>query len=378
MLPRSTPLLKWAGGKTEELPVIASCMPGGIGKLVEPFVGGGAVWLSAQARTYSVNDRSTDLVDLYRSIRDAEPALRDVLAEFAALWQAADDAAAQQFCLVSLARRCAVEGAGAIDHAAAVRFLSHCRRIGLGASLETALVTTLADKGRQMSRLAGRGAVLTEKDAASIAETALKAAVYTAARECYNRASRIPDGAGNRARRAGLFWIMRQYCYGGMFRTNAAGDFNVPYGGISYNSKNPEALIARLSDPALTARLRNTRIQNGDFEEFLDAEAPEPDDLVFLDPPYDGPFSTYDGNAFGREDHLRLASWLRGRCRSRWLMVIGRTDFIAETYDLPGTHVAGFDRDYRVSFMSRNDRRARHLVIANYPLERPGAAARAA
>ena len=51
-----------------------------------------------------------------------------------------------------------------------------------------------------------------------------------------------------------------------------------------------EALIARLSDPALTARLRNTRIQNGDFEEFLDAEAPEPDDLVFLDPPYDGPF----------------------------------------------------------------------------------------
>ncbi len=35
-----------------------------------------------------------------------------------------------------------------------------------------------------------------------------------------------------------LFVIIRNYAYSGMFRYNAKGEFNVPYGGIGYNHKN--------------------------------------------------------------------------------------------------------------------------------------------
>ena len=35
-----------------------------------------------------------------------------------------------------------------------------------------------------------------------------------------------------------VFYFIRDYCYAAMFRYNANGEFNVPYGGISYNRKD--------------------------------------------------------------------------------------------------------------------------------------------
>lgn len=43
--------------------------------------------------------------------------------------------------------------------------------------------------------------------------------------------------------RAANFCFIREYCYGSMFRYNSKGEFNIPYGGMSYNSKNFRAKI---------------------------------------------------------------------------------------------------------------------------------------
>ncbi|MCR4818901.1 MAG: DNA adenine methylase [Fretibacterium sp.] len=42
---RMTPVLKWAGGKTQLLKTICSGMPGHFNRYFEPFVGSGAVLL---------------------------------------------------------------------------------------------------------------------------------------------------------------------------------------------------------------------------------------------------------------------------------------------------------------------------------------------
>lgn len=71
------PFLKWAGGKTQLLPVITEKLPDNIDMLtryVEPFLGAGAVFFSLAKENhfdeYIINDINVKLINLYRTIRD--------------------------------------------------------------------------------------------------------------------------------------------------------------------------------------------------------------------------------------------------------------------------------------------------------------------
>ena len=76
------PFLKWAGGKTQLLPVITDKLPDNlelITRYVEPFVGAGAVFFSLAKENhfeeYIINDINEKLINLYRVIRDDVEAL---------------------------------------------------------------------------------------------------------------------------------------------------------------------------------------------------------------------------------------------------------------------------------------------------------------
>ena len=64
------PVVKWVGGKRQLLEVITPLLPKRITSYCEPFMGGGAVLFSIQAKRAIVNDLNTDLVSLYEVIRD--------------------------------------------------------------------------------------------------------------------------------------------------------------------------------------------------------------------------------------------------------------------------------------------------------------------
>ena len=103
--------------------------------------------------------------------------------------------------------------------------------------------------------------------------------------------------------------------------------------------------------------------------------APEEDDFVFLDPPYDTEFSTYAKNEFDKDDQARLAEYLINECRGNFMIVIKNTEYISSLYQ-EGTitanggniHVSSFDKKYFVSFQDRNNKEAQHLLITNYEL----------
>jgi DNA adenine methylase len=151
-----------------------------------------------------------------------------------------------------------------------------------------------------------------------------------------------------------------------MFRYNRRGEFNVPYGGITYNRKNLARKIALLRSPDLQTHFRATVIENLDFEEFLGKHPPREGDFLFLDPPYDSDFSTYTRNEFGQRDQERLADYLLGRCPARFLLVIKNTPFIRALYDHQGLQIRSFEKKYLVSFQDRNRRETEHLLITNY------------
>jgi DNA adenine methylase len=60
----SGPFLKWAGGKRRLVPQILSILPPSK-RLIEPFVGAGAVFAGSEFETYLLADINKDLVNLY-------------------------------------------------------------------------------------------------------------------------------------------------------------------------------------------------------------------------------------------------------------------------------------------------------------------------
>jgi len=63
------PFLKWAGNKFSLLNKIKAVLPAG-GRLVEPFVGTGAVFLNTEYKKYWINDLNTDLITLYKVLAE--------------------------------------------------------------------------------------------------------------------------------------------------------------------------------------------------------------------------------------------------------------------------------------------------------------------
>ncbi len=121
-----------------------------------------------------------------------------------------------------------------------------------------------------------------------------------------------------------------------------------------------------MQSPELRQHLSSTIIENMDFEAFLLKYPPQPNDFIFLDPPYDSEFSTYAQNQFDMKDQERLASYLLTQCQAKFMLVIKNTPAILNLYDQPSLNIRTFDKKYLVSFQDRNDRNAEHLIITNY------------
>ena len=76
---KMSPVLKWAGGKTQLLKQIADNMPAAYNKYYEPFIGGAAVLLGITPSQAFINDVNEQLVNLYARLKtDAESVIAKV------------------------------------------------------------------------------------------------------------------------------------------------------------------------------------------------------------------------------------------------------------------------------------------------------------
>lgn len=107
--------------------------------------------------------------------------------------------------------------------------------------------------------------------------------------------------------RAARFIYLNRYCFNGIYRTNLAGKFNVPYSGVRCGSVPPDETFQKCSN-----RLRSARFVNGDFEKVLGQA--EKGDLVYMDPPFAvrarRVFREYDPSTFTSDDIARLRKWM--------------------------------------------------------------------
>lgn len=82
------PMVKYRGGKTRELPMLAPHIPLDFDRYVEPFFGGGAVYFDLAPKTALINDLNKPLMTFYRAVRDDFETLRAELDELDAMYKA--------------------------------------------------------------------------------------------------------------------------------------------------------------------------------------------------------------------------------------------------------------------------------------------------
>ncbi len=368
-----SPIVKWPGGKEKELKYIIPNTPE-FERFFEPFVGGGSVFMGINAKEYYINDFSSELIGLYRSISTYDLEFYRYVETIDSSWEKSLEFFNNNIILVDSYKK---YRNGFLNVNELQAFItSFCQNkekeiLDIIGEEFSALPCVLVDELRvnlfrkmvRMHELEIKKHELPERDLYDNIETAIKSAVYMNYRYLYNDKNITKANCGLRC---ALFFFIRNYAYSGMFRYSSKGEFNVPYGGIAYNSKLMKKKLAYYRSKPLLDHFENSRIYNLDFEEFLNKTQPNEKDFVFLDPPYDTEFSTYAQNAFTKEDQKRLANYMINVCKAKWMMIIKNTDFIYSLYDKPGIKIRTFNKEYLVSFMNRNDKKVTHLLITNY------------
>ena len=157
---------------------------------------------------------------------------------------------------------------------------------------------------------------------------------------------------------AALYYYINKTAYSGMIRYNARGEFNVPFG--RYQNLNTHILTEEHSH-----LLQGAEIYNTDYAEIFNLA--QPNDFIFLDPPYDCAFSDYGNeeykDGFNEDSHRRLAQDFRNLpCPA--MMIIGRTDLTTELYD--DLVIDEYKKSYSVNIRNRFKAVATHIVVCNY------------
>ncbi|MCE8163860.1 MAG: Dam family site-specific DNA-(adenine-N6)-methyltransferase [Candidatus Moeniiplasma glomeromycotorum] len=76
------PFVKWVGGKTQFLEIIQFLVPISCENFIEPFVGGGAVFLNIQPYRLIINDINQELITTYQVIKEKSQELIKLLNEY--------------------------------------------------------------------------------------------------------------------------------------------------------------------------------------------------------------------------------------------------------------------------------------------------------
>ena len=124
--------------------------------------------------------------------------------------------------------------------------------------------------------------------------------------QTYNRIRR--QEPRSRIERAVRFLYLNRTAFGGIYRLNRQGGFNVPFGG---GERSPTVLWERGLLPPAAQTLRNADVRVGDFESIL-REAGR-GDLIYCDPTYtvshsNNGFIRYNETNFRWDDQKRLAT----------------------------------------------------------------------
>lgn len=149
--------------------------------------------------------------------------------------------------------------------------------------------------------------------------------IYSDVRDAFNRAT--PADV-----RAAYFLYLNKFCFNGLSRYSAKGNFNVPWNRSARAPALPEDSIRAFSERARSKAV----IVQGDFTDAFKLAAPG--DVIYCDPPYvdlaDAPsFTKYTAEGFPKERQQELADLARATA-AKGIPVVISNHLTGETREL--------------------------------------------
>lgn len=366
-------LIKWPGGKTREIKYIESLIPE-YDRYIEPFFGGGAMFFHLKPKKAVINDISANLIHFYRLTKEKnvefEVFLRSYDTSFQNLLTACDCRINE---ILNIYKSLKNNNASChvientlkniIDEVTqqSTNNISNELFPDINA-FKNQLVFSALDKMKRTIKNEEKNP-FSEEDLKENLITGFTSGYYMYFRGIYNDIALAATQKTSLPYNIANFFFIREYCYGSMFRYNSKGEFNIPYGGMSYNRKNFKEKIDKIFDVQVNKLFSRTEICCSDFSDFIKAHNLAETDFMFLDPPYDTDFSDYEGRGFSKHDHARLAEVLRNT-KAKFILIIKNTDYIYSLYK-GDFNILCFDKTYTYNVRSRNQRNVEHLIITN-------------
>ena len=289
------PLLRWPGGKSGELDRIKAHMPHTVRNYFEPFIGGGAVFLALDDRVPAyLNDISKELVDFYAEIAIGAADLCRILQQIDDCWKYIEAVVEGEASQIVTAYLAFASGLNATFDPLVEGLFGQFREkwadlpafsIDIGVErLWPEIVESVSSKAFRMRNVEAEKGRFSNQDIVDNISGAIKSSIYCHIRRLYNGNDRLRF---ERPLRSAIFFFIREYSYAAMFRYNSSGEFNVPYGGISYNRKFMSQKLGHFEFEAVIGKFSRARIEQMDFADFFLKRRPESGDFIFVDPPYD-------------------------------------------------------------------------------------------
>ncbi len=165
-------------------------------------------------------------------------------------------------------------------------------------------------------------------------------------------------------RGAVLFLFLNKTCYNGVYRENAGGKFNVPFGRRATTTLHELDSIKQASKV-----LKGASIFKGSYEEVLVKATTG--DLVYLDPPYvplssTSNFTQYIGANFGNSEHVKLRDLFKELDQRGCYLMMSNSDttIVRDLYE--GFNFTEVLADRAVNCKTYGRGRITELVITNY------------
>lgn len=367
------PLIKYTGGKYNEYKDLKSFLPERINNYFEPFFGGGGLFFQLhnnghiQGKSF-INDLSKPLMDFYKSIGDDK--FYNELDYLSDVWEKIkefSDTFSKKYYENFVQSISSKDKNKIINEEMIDYVVNEINKLNINQhnfSLSDIIISSIKDK---VNRFINKNKI--EGDMVCLAHKSLSTSIcqgfYFFIREMYNDWN---NGGNEKSyqhnEKISHFLFIREFCFGGMHRFNKEGDFNIPYGGYSYNRKCFKCKINKIKSKETKKIFRKCMFDCDDFQKVLNKYTFGSDDFIFLDPPYDSTFSEYDGNEFTRKDHIRLKEIL-SKINCKWLIAIGKTDFIEDLYK--DYNIVEYDKTYAYQARGTYDnKKTKHLIITNY------------
>lgn len=118
--------------------------------------------------------------------------------------------------------------------------------------------------------------------------------------------------------RAARFVFLNKTGYNGLMRYNAKGEFNTPWG----HKKDPVQLYNEQDILDASAALKSATLRCRTYSQCR----PKAGDFVYLDPPYDDTFTSYNAGGFGVGGQVKLAEWCRALDERGVLFMLSNSD----------------------------------------------------